>query len=293
MEIPVYPASRPLSMQDKPLLDKLFIQLQPKISEFTFAALYLFCHAHGYRLTQAKGSVVLLGKGYDERSYFMPPLDGNVAGALDLLFAADLEMYGADEAFAAQFLTDRNVKLDEDRDSFDYLYLREDLAILPGNRFHNKKNRLNYFKNRHTYNVGFFKMQHCQACLSLLEKWYSRAENKNSQSLKFEYEATAAALTMADTLGLEGAMISVEGEIKAFALGERLNAETAVCHFEKFDPFMEGLAQLVNREFARLLFADCRYINREQDLGEAGLRTAKLSYHPVELVKKYRVKPIK
>jgi hypothetical protein len=52
---------------------------------------------------------------------------------------------------------------------------------------------------------------------------------------------------------------------------------------------MEELSQLVNREFARLLFTDCRYVNREQDLGEPGLRNAKLSYHPVELVKKYRL----
>ena len=290
MEIPVYPASRPVSMEDKPLLDQLFMQLQPKISEFTFAALYLFCHAHDYRVTQVRGAMVLLGKGYDEKSYFMPPIGGDVAGALDLLFAAELELYGADDTFAAQFLIDKNVKLDEDRDSFDYLYLREDLADLPGNRFHKKKNRLNYFKNRHAYSVDFYEIKHCEACLSLLEKWYSITENKNSRSLKFEYEATATALTFAETLGLAGVMVSVEGEIKAFALGERLNAETAVCHFEKSDPFMEGLSQLVNREFARLLFTDCRYINREQDLGEAGLRNAKLSYHPVELVKKYRAK---
>jgi hypothetical protein len=85
-------------------------------------------------------------------------------------------------------------------------------------------------------------------------------------------------------------VVTVDGVVKAFAMGERLNRETAVCHFEKADPFMEGLSQLVNREFSRMLFSDCRYINREQDLGEAGLRNAKLSYHPVELVKKYRAR---
>ena len=78
-------------------------------------------------------------------------------------------------------------------------------------------------------------------------------------------------------------------KVVAFALGERLNRNTAVCHFEKADPFAEGLYQLVNREFARLLFQDCTFINREQDLGDMGLRNAKLSYHPVKLQKKYLV----
>ena len=105
-----------------------------------------------------------------------------------------------------------------------------------------------------------------------------------------EVEAASEALQSAEELGLEGVVIFVNGAVAAFSLGERLNKDTAVCHFEKADPFMEGLNQLVNREFARLLFQDCRYLNREQDLGDVGLRNAKLSYHPVDLVKKYSCK---
>jgi hypothetical protein len=32
-----------------------------------------------------------------------------------------------------------------------------------------------------------------------------------------------------------------------------------------------------------------RWVNREQDLGDAGLRTSKESYHPAGFLKKYRV----
>lgn len=290
MEIPRYPASRPLDMSDKPLLDTIFEALQPRISEFTFAGLYLFRRAHGYNLAQISGSPLLLGKGYDNRRYFLPPLGGDAAEALGVLFSDGLELYGADEAFAVHSLTESGLEVTEDRDSFDYLYLREELATLPGNRFHKKKNRINYFAARHPFEVSVFSPLHRCGCLELLGRWYRMAEHEENPSLDLELEATAEAISLAGELGLEGVVVTVEGEIKAFALGERLNRETAVCHFEKADPFMEGLSQLINREFAARLFNDCTYINREQDLGEPGLRNAKLSYHPVELVRKFRAR---
>jgi hypothetical protein len=130
--------------------------------------------------------------------------------------------------------------------------------------------------------------------MKLLESWARKAVSENNRSMTLEVNATAEALQMATDLGLEGVVIQTDDSVTAFALGERLNRNTAVCHFEKTDPFQDGLSQLINREFAGRLFGDCRYLNREQDLGEAGLRTAKLSYHPVELIKKYRVRlPVK
>jgi hypothetical protein len=290
MEIPAWPASRPLDMGDKPRFDNLFELLQPRVSELTFAGLYLFRTAHDYTLSLVGDSVVLLGQGYDGTRYCLMPLGGNASAACDLLLDAGLDMYGVDEALSARFLNVENYEITEDRDSFDYLYLREELATLPGNRFHKKKNRVNYFAARHTHAVHMFSEQHLCGCLQLLDEWGRVAEVEGNRSFGLEMDATADALAQADTLGLEGVVVTVEGAVRAFAVGERLNRDTAVCHFEKADHFMEGLSQLVNREFARLLFSDCRYVNREQDLGEPGLRNAKLSYHPVELIRKFRVR---
>jgi len=291
MEIPTWPATRPLDIGDKPVLDDIFAHLQPRVSELTFAGLYLFRRAHDYHLTRLGDAVVLLGKGYDAGRYFLPPLGGDVTAALDVLFRDVHELYGADEAFVAHYLAEPGLEVTEERNAFDYLYLREEMATLQGNRFHKKKNRINYFTTRHSFEVSVFTPHYRCGCLELLDTWYRMAEHEENASLDLELEATAEAISTAAELGLEGIVVSVDGAVKAFALGERLNSDTAVCHFEKADPFMEGLSQLVNREFSRLLFTDCRYINREQDLGEPGLRNAKLSYHPVELIKKYRVHP--
>lgn len=288
MEIPPYPASRPLTLADKPLLDRLCTELQPRISELTFAGLYLFRNAHDYQLTSLEDSLIVLGKGYDGTEYFLPPLGGDSASSLKIMFGDAHTLYGADDRFIAAHGIDA-VQATELRDSHDYLYLREELATLPGSRFHKKKNRINYFTSRHDYSVSLFSGEHRNGCLELLDTM-NQASRTDSSSLRAEMAATAEALRNIELLELEGVVITVNSRVVAFALGERLNRETAVCHFEKADPFTEGLYQLVNREFARLLFQECRYLNREQDLGEAGLRSAKLSYHPVELVKKYLVK---
>lgn len=290
MEIPAWPASRPIDISDKPRFDSIFEQLQPRVSELTFAGLYLFRTAHDYYLSLIGDSVVVLGKGYDGMRYCLPLLGGDLPDACDQLLKAGLELYGVDAAFVSRFLKDMSCVIVEERDSFDYLYLRDELATLPGNRFHKKKNRINYFTSRHNHEVHILTAQHLCGCLQLLDEWGRVAEVEGNRSFELEMDATAEGLALADVLGLEGVVVTVEGAVRAFVVGERLNRETAVCHFEKADHFMEGLSQLVNREFARLLFTDCRYVNREQDLGEPGLRSAKLSYHPVDMVRKFRVR---
>ena len=60
--------------------------------------------------------------------------------------------------------------------------------------------------------------------------------------------------------------------------------------FEKADTTFVGVFQYLKRETARVLqAAGCRFINYEQDLGIAGIRKAKLSYHPVYMLKKFAV----
>jgi hypothetical protein len=287
-QIPSFPASRPLDLSDKPSLDQIFADLQPRVSEMTFAGLFLFRNAHDYRLTIAGDSLVILGKGYDGEGRFLPPLTGDIRNALNMLFASGVALYGADENFANRYLGNERVQVTEDRDSFDYLYLRSEMAELSGNRYHKKKNRINYFTARHDHSIELFGEQFAAGCLELLKEWKRVRGGEESDSSVIEVDATAEGVAMAAQLGLAGVVVLVDGKVKAFAMGERLNASTSVCHFEKADPFMEGISQLVDREFNRMLFPDCIYVNREQDLGSPGLRSAKLSYHPVELVKKYR-----
>ena len=58
---------------------------------------------------------------------------------------------------------------------------------------------------------------------------------------------------------------------------------------EKADSSIPGLYALINRECCRQAWGNVEYINREEDMGEEGLRKAKESYYPVRLVEKIKI----
>ena len=90
-----------------------------------------------------------------------------------------------------------------------------------------------------------------------------------------------------EELKLSGGLLRVDGKPVAFTVGEEINPEVYLLHFEKALSGYEGLYAAINHEYAANHLENYRYINREEDLGIEGLRKAKLSYNPAILLEKY------
>jgi len=90
--------------------------------------------------------------------------------------------------------------------------------------------------------------------------------------------------------GLKGGVILINGKVEAFALGEPLNHDTVVIHIEKANSAFEGLYPAINQAFLEHHWSEYTYVNREQDLGEGGLRKAKESYFPHRMIDKYTLR---
>lgn len=75
----------------------------------------------------------------------------------------------------------------------------------------------------------------------------------------------------------------------AYTVAEALDETSVVIHFEKGCPHFKGVYQAINQIFLEQCCQGYEIVNREQDLGDLGLRKAKLSYNPVGFLEKYTV----
>jgi uncharacterized protein len=174
-----------------------------------------------------------------------------------------------------------------ERDYFDYIYLREDLASLKGKKYQSKRNHINNFNKNYTYEYIPITPELVPECLKLESKWYKANKDYNDEEdLNDERRSLTYALNHFDKLGLIGGGICVDHQIVAFAFGAPINHETFGVHVEKADVNYEGAYAVINKEFALHLPEEYTYVNREEDLGIPGLRQAKLSYNPIILLEK-------
>lgn len=177
------------------------------------------------------------------------------------------------------------ISAEPDRDGFDYVYEASALAELKGRKYHSKRNHLNRFyeNNWHFEPIQASNITYCKEVLS---RWLdSDADPEKLTEDKIVLES----LDNYSELGYSGGLLIVNGSPQAFTFGERSAADTFVVHAEKALLEYQGAYTAVNCEFAKILAAEYRYINREEDTGSEGLRKAKLSYHPAFMEEKYLI----
>lgn len=186
------------------------------------------------------------------------------------------------------------IEIEEDRGSWDYVYLVDELATLRGNRFHKKKNHYNQFLKLYDWEYRSMQASDLEAVLSMQEEWVSWQESP-SAGLTAENKAIERVLCNWNRLpNLIGGMILIDGKIKAYTVGEELPGlvpdEMVVIHFEKACTEYRGLYQAINSMFLQNDASRFKYVNREQDLDDPGLRKSKESYNPVDYIRKQIVR---
>jgi len=288
MTIPSYPVFIPLDIGQKEILHPRLSLTHDGVSEFTFSGLYLFRNRYNYRISRNgdEGGFIVSGE-QNGRRFFMTPCAAPEWEILEDLFKTHDYWKNISISVLSpvkEELEKRGIVFSEDRDNFDYLYYRSDLAELAGKKYHKKKNHVNNFLltypdheqkpvNAHTL----------PAAIEILEQW------RQGRSEDGDYKAARETLDKFDSLTLRGSVFFINGKPAAYCLGESIaRGRMFAVHFEKAIEEYRGIYQFINQAFADSLPRFFTLINREQDLGNEGLRQAKMTYRPCDFVKKYK-----
>ena len=284
-----------ITLDDKRWMDEKFSQDNRNACEYTFANNFMWRKSYAVEVAEVSGCLVIRFREGGAYKYSYPVGAGDKRAVIEQLRAVcrqegyplsmspllDADRVQLEEWFPGEFL------IAEDRDDFDYIYSREKLATLAGKKLHGKRNHIARFKDGGDWHYEPMTEKNLEDCRQMTYTWIKMRQEKWNEEMNEEVEVLHEAFDHKEELGLVGGVLYRGNEIVAFTLGEPLNSDTFVVHFEKAYPEMQGAYPMINQQFVQHVCGEFSYVNREEDTGDAGLRKAKLSYYPEILLKKY------
>lgn len=288
MNLPRFPEFKLIGLEDKETISGFIRRFPSEACEINFANIFIWRNFERPKMTTINENLCVFCEPPSEPAYFLQPLgDTDIRETIETCLSFSPRLSRVPEVFILQHC--HGLRNEPDLNNFDYVYLTSDLIYLKGKKYDGKRNRIKKFEKSHSYRYLRLSAEQLESCRRLFEQWVGAKAEQRQPVGEDQKAAILEALAYFQNLDLAGGAIEVEGRVEAFSIGGRLNADTAVIHIEIASPAYDGLSQLINREFVRNEWAAIKFINREQDVGVAGLRRAKLSYHPHHVVKKYNV----
>lgn len=291
-----------IAIGDKALFNRYLRSHNPQVSEMTFTNFYMWRHYYRFRYAEISGLLCIIAAPEGKDPFCFVPF-GGVDRESFIEAVARLKEYFADRKWVLRFermddaqvnyfkecMGAEEISIILDTDNSDYVYSAENLITLKGKKYDGKRNHINKFKKLYEYEYVPLNDLYIGECRRIMDEWCSERDCEEHGINYCEKLANMELLNNLDILNCKGGLIKVNGRYEAFTVGEMLNSDTAVIHIEKANGNINGLYTFINQQFCEHEWSNADYINREQDLGIEGLRKAKLSYHPVRVINKYKL----
>lgn len=261
--------------------------------EYCFGNLYMWSQVYNTTVTEYDGMFLAKSEVKDEVSFLYPCGKGNKKHAIEELIeisrleGKQLSMYSLSENSVKELneLFPGKFEIIPTRDYFDYIYTSEDLCALKGRKYHAKRNHISYFKNNFNWNYETITPDNIKDCIEMNKKWEKL--NDDNEGLDNELIAINRAFDKYFELGFTGGLVRKDGEVVAYTFGEPITKEVFCTHVEKAFSDVRGAYPIINQQFCENELMSYKYVNREDDTGDEGLRQAKLSYNPAILLEKF------
>jgi hypothetical protein len=292
---------RPLTAQDRPRVEAALAatssDLTIPLAAFSFVAQYLWRSVLDYSWAEIDRHLCVFAASPDGLFMVLPPLGhGPFLPPLQEAFrymrirnrgshATRVENVPVDYLSGIGKLGFRHVAKDP-----DYVYRAADLADLSGDRYKSQRAACNRFEREYQSVCEPYDPSHRTACLELFRTWRSQKEASDGNEFGRLLLADAAsahdvALTEPQSAGLSGAVVKVEGVVRAYTFGMWLTPTVFCVAIEVADRTIPGLAQFIFRECCRAArIRGAEYINTMDDSGLPALARSKELYHPVAML---------
>lgn len=263
--------------------------------DYTIGGMFMWRKYFNMQYTVANGAY--FSRLYDSngKEFYNLPLSQNIEDSLIWLVHKlrkgnqEIRFCTVPESFIPIFEKHFSIKrIYAQTEYFDYLYATEDLVNLRGKRYSAQRNLISQFER----NAGVWSLKeiHQEDIAPIRNFFLENCIVKQGESTaQEEQEMVLEVLDNFDSYGMTGGFLTSDDDIVGFSLGEILN-DTFFVHIEKASRAIKGSYQMLAHQIARN-FANGKalYINREEDMGDLGLRKAKEAYHPIKMLKKFTV----
>lgn len=293
-EIPEFPKQIDVELSHFDIISDALDAQGIRSAEFSVYYLISWFYTRPARISRIGNRLLIDVEARDGRHIFLGPFGkGNLKHALDV-FLDNVEQFGvqrvlrfAPAAMANEIRAEHCVIREEKhRDYFDYIYLRDDLANLPGRKFQKRRNQVNKVKRAINPEVKIIEPGDSDELLCCLNRWYDEYGD-GDPSLDMEKDSVKRIIKELPKLNGIGIKIEVADELCAMSWAVPLNSDTWLVPIEKASKRMHGMYQYLNWALANRVPESVKYLNREADLGIEGLRIAKTRYNPVFLEEKF------
>lgn len=291
---------RTIEISDKEWIERLLKFSDFRAAEYNFTNLFIWDVVYHSKIARFKDFFLLRAGDAEQYNYLYPAGRGDRREVIDKLIEdastheVDLNIIGLTKESKSELekLFPGQFKYTSLRDSFDYIYESEKLMTLSGKKLQPKRNHLNYFASNYKWSYEELTPSKIEEVKEFSHEWCRRYSCKSVDTLSWESCAVEKCLNHYGELSLKGGILRVDGEIIGYTIGEVLNSDTVVVHIEKAFQEYRGAYQFINREFVKRLAPGYLYVNREDDIGDEGLRKAKESYYPIFMLEKFSAKLI-
>lgn len=287
----------PLTLADLAKLSPYIIQSRSRSCDDTIADVFMWRDYFKKSYAIAHDSLIIKMNYFNTENAYMMPLGGDTTAALEAI-REDCLANGTVPTFVA--VTESSipaieavfgeVERETNRDWSDYIYDADAFIAQKGKKFSSQRNHVNRFIRSYPgYVFEEIRAEHLDDIRAFFEE-FNANYNKDNPMVAEEAVKIPELLENYEAYGQRGALMRLGDIMLGFTVGEVIG-DTLIIHIEKARTDIPGIYPTLSQHFADMMKTDeLKWLNREEDLGDPGLRRSKEGYNPTYLLDKYIVR---